>query len=117
MYEERMVLIQAESFESARIKAEKESKEYLAESESIKLVEILEIYQLDCNAKIGDLQELFSSMYSSNLKPDSFLQKFFPNHHLVDCSEHNLNHRWYRKDDSTRACYHCSQIQLNQKQK
>jgi hypothetical protein len=117
MYEERMILIRAESFESARIKVEKESKEYLAEFESIKLVEILEIYELDCDKKIGDLQELFSSMYSSNLKPNGFLRKFFPNPHLVDCSKHKLNHRWYRKNDTTRACYHCSQIQINRKQK
>lgn len=111
LFEERIILIRANSFDSAKSKAELESNKYSTESDLIEFVEILDIYELDSVKEITDGQEIYSLIFSSNLKPKAFIEKYFPNPQLDDCSKHKLRHRWYKINHELKGCYHCLKTQ------
>lgn len=110
MYEERMVLVKASGFESAEKKAAAEADKYSSMVGLCEFVEVIEIYCLDDGSPLKENDEIFSRMYSSNLKPKQFAKTFFPPNHLGDCRKHGLSHRWFSKDAVTDGCYHCLKI-------
>ena len=107
MYEERMVLVKASGFDSAEKKATAEAERYSSMVGFCEFVEVIEIYCLDDGSPLTENDEIFSRMYSSNLKPKQFAKTFFSPNHLDDCRKHGLNHRWFGKDASIEGCYHC----------
>lgn len=109
MYEERIVLLRSPNFEAAEKKAIAEANRYAAALGSCEYVEILEIYSLEDDSPLGEFNELYSRMYSSNLTPHQFSRTFFPPNHLDDCENHGLQHRWFKKSQSQDGCYHCLQ--------
>ena len=109
MYEERIVLLRAVNFDSAEKKAIADATKYATALGSCEFVEVLEIYSLDDTSPLGEFDEIYSRMYSSNLAPQQFTRTFFPPNHLDDCEQHGLKHRWFKKDESMDGCYHCLQ--------
>gem|GEM_PF-5624024 len=84
-YEERVVLIRAESFEDAFAKAKAEAQDYIAEEPTSRLL-FVEVYHL-FESRIGDKSEIFSLIRDSSLSAEDYVRKFF-----------NTGHE-YRQDD------------------
>ena len=74
-YEERFVLIRAESETKAFAKAEDEAKEYCKglDSEYLGFVRLFHIFE----EKIDDKSEVFSIMRDSDLESDAYLDRFY----------------------------------------
>ncbi|MBU2985186.1 DUF4288 domain-containing protein [Saccharophagus degradans] len=74
VYEERIILIQADDFDSAMKKAEKEAREY-ADSGTVYL-EYLNVFHL-YEYILHNGSELYSEMRSSDLESDEYISKFY----------------------------------------
>ena len=74
VYEERIVLIRAGSFEEATRKAEEEAKAY--EKPGIEYLDYVMLYHL-FEESVGDGAEVFSLMRSSDLGPEDYIDRFF----------------------------------------
>ncbi|CAN5727990.1 hypothetical protein BH23PLA1_BH23PLA1_17660 [soil metagenome] len=74
VYEERIVLLRADSFESATRKAEQEAGAYT--SESVEDLGFVDVYHL-CEAVVGDGSEVFSLMRTSEIGPEEYNTRFF----------------------------------------
>jgi hypothetical protein len=75
LYEERVVLITANSFDEAITKAEKEAEVYASNTDMTYLgfVNVFELY----HNKIEDGTEVYSLMRESELEADAYLDRFF----------------------------------------
>ncbi len=73
MYEERVVLIQADDFDEAIEKAEKEAKEY--SDFGTEYLEYINVYHL-CDYILRSGSELYSEMRSSDLEPEAYISYF-----------------------------------------
>jgi hypothetical protein len=76
MYEERIVLVRASSFDEAIERAEAEAARYvedLGDAEYLGDAEAFHVF----GSEVGDLTEVFSSMRDSDLDPDAYVRTFF----------------------------------------
>ncbi len=76
VYEERIVLIRAESFEDAIRQAEQEAREYVAESNDIQYLGYVDVYHL-FEEVVGDGTEIFSLLRTSKLGSGEYLSRHF----------------------------------------
>jgi len=112
-YEERIILVKANSFENARNKAAREAKRYAKVLDGCKFTGFLDTFHL-FDRKVEDLSEIYSTRLPSNLSPEKYLDRYYPEDILNDCREHGLGHRWYNKDGKNSACYHCKVVEKGQ---
>jgi hypothetical protein len=82
VYEERIVLVRARSFDEAFRKAEREAKKYARGTAGITYIRFVEAYHL-FGRRVGDGSEVFSLMRSSDLTSRAFVARY-----LRDGSEH-----------------------------
>ncbi|WP_459985776.1 DUF4288 domain-containing protein [Nocardioides sp. AN3] len=75
VYEERVVLFVADSFDAAIAKAEEEAAEYVALLEEGEVLPLFQSYSIADEVEHG--AEVFSLMRSSELRPDAYLDHFF----------------------------------------
>jgi len=104
-YEERIVLLKAKDEREALKLANKEAKDYvkdLADTTLVDITEIYELYEKDIDNKV----EIFSSKTISTLKPNDYLETFYPNT-LEDCEAIGEKHSWHNLDNKNSACYNC----------
>lgn len=73
VYEERIVLVRADSFEGATRKSKEEALTYA--SEGIEYLGFVELYHL-FDADVGDGSEVFSLMRTSSLDSDAYIARF-----------------------------------------
>ena len=112
MYEERIVLLKARSFDEAIDRAEKEAEEYCRDLDGCTYAGYVDAFLL-YDERIGDETEIFSSMCRSDLKPKEYLNQYYPAE-LDDCEAIGEMHRWHNLDDVRSACYHCKVIREGQ---
>jgi hypothetical protein len=106
IYEERIILLRAESFEAAIIKAEKEAAQYCRNSDDCEYAGFVDVFKLDEEEKLADKSEIFSTMRTDDLSPGDYLERFYPDE-PENCETGGQSHRWYNKDNAEDACYHC----------
>ncbi len=75
VYEERIVLVRAHSFEEAHERGEAEAREYAAGGD-MELLDFSEVFHL-FDRKITDRIEVFSLLRESPLPPDEYVKRFF----------------------------------------
>jgi hypothetical protein len=109
MYEERIVVLRAESMEAAIARAEKEAEEYCRDLDGCRYINV---FAIDDDG-IGDGSEIFSSMQRSELIPKEYLDLHYPDE-PENCEAVGDIHRWHNLDDKRSACYHCQVIQEGQ---
>ena len=74
VYEERIVLVQADDMDSAIIKAEKEAKEYAdLDTTYLEYVNVFNLFDYI----IHNGSELYSSMRSSDLESEQYIDTFY----------------------------------------
>jgi len=76
LYEERIVLVRARSFEEAIAKGETEARTYARENSAISYLESADAYQL-FDAELEEGTEVFSLMRESALDEDEYIRRFF----------------------------------------
>jgi hypothetical protein len=76
LYEERIVVLRARSFNEAIIEAEKEAKRYAGEESGITYLEYVNVFKLT-SEEIQDKTEVFSLMRESELGPDKYIDRYF----------------------------------------
>ena len=112
MYEERIVLLRARSFDEAIGRAEKQAEGYCNDLDGCKYVGYVDVFHLT-GGKLSDGAEIFSSMRRSDLKPKEYLNQFYPVE-PDDCEAIGEAHRWYNLDGNRSACYHCKVVREGQ---
>ncbi len=75
LYEERIVLIHASSFEEAIEKAEREAVDYISSLDNAIFLEAVDAYQL-IGEKITDGTEVYSLMRESDYSDDEYLDLY-----------------------------------------
>ena len=105
MYEERVVLFRAASFDGALEDAEKEAKDYCRDLDGCKFVGCVDVFHI-YDGKIGSGTEIFSAMQRSDLKPAEYLPLHYPET-PDDCEAIGESHRWRNLDGKRSMCYHC----------
>jgi len=75
VYEERIVLVRAHSFEEAHERGEAEAREYAADGD-MEWLGHSEVFHL-FDRKITDRTEVFSNLRESPLPPDEYVTRFF----------------------------------------
>jgi Domain of unknown function (DUF4288) len=108
MFEERIVLLQAENFDAAFEKAELEARQYCLDINNCEFTESVDVFEL-FDENIEDQTEVFSSMHTSDLDTVNFLTSFYPET-PEDCVAGGQTHRWYRIDELNEGCYHCKNV-------
>jgi hypothetical protein len=108
MYEERIVLLRAESMDAAIDRAEKEAEQYCSDLSSCRYIGYINVFAIDDDA-MGDGSEIFSNMQRSDLAPKQYLDLHFPDT-PENCEAVGESHRWHNLDDERSACYHCKVI-------
>lgn len=77
LYEERITLWRAASFEDAVERAQHEAQEYAAILTDAKYVKLAQVFHLAIEGGVGDGDEIYSLMRESSLAPDDYLNRFF----------------------------------------
>lgn len=108
MYEERIILLKADSFDEAFSKAASEAEKYCTESDNCQYTGFADIFRL-YEEKIGDKSEIFSVMRTSDLETDNYLERFYPEE-SENCESIGQTHKWFNRDNEIDACYHCAVI-------
>ena len=108
MYEERIVVLRAESMEAAIDRAEKEAEKYCSDVNGCRYIGYVNVFAL-YDDEIGDGSEIFSSMQRSDLAPKEYLALHYPDA-PENCEAVGEIHRWHNLDDARSACYHCKVI-------
>jgi len=108
IYEERIILIKAKDWDSAKKKAEAEANIYCDDSTATEFTGFLDVFHL-FDETLGDKTEIFSSMQTSDLDSDEYLSQFYPET-PGDCEAEGQTHRWYKKTKDSKGCYHCNTI-------
>jgi hypothetical protein len=75
LYEERVVLVSANSFDDAIEKAEKDAEKYAANN-NMTYLGFVNVYELYAN-KIEEGTEVYSLMRESELDADAYIDRFF----------------------------------------
>lgn len=112
MYEERIILLKADSFDDAIEWAEEEAKEYCRDLDGCKYVGYINVFHI-YDAKIDDGTEIFSSMQRSDLMPKEYLDQHYPEG-PEDCDAVGETHRWHKLDNKRSTCYHCKVVREGQ---
>ena len=112
MYEERIILLRAHSFDDAIERAEKEAKEYCNDLDGCMYTGFVDVFHL-FNQEIIEGTEVFSSMRRHDLKPREYIEQFYPGD-SDDCEAVGEPHRWHNLDGKRSACYHCKVIRGGQ---
>ncbi|MDQ3686622.1 MAG: DUF4288 domain-containing protein [Acidobacteriota bacterium] len=112
MYEERIILLRARSFDEAIDRTEKEAEEYCNDLDGSKYVGYVDVFHLT-EGKVGDGAEIFSSMRRSDLQPKEYLNQFYPDE-PDNCETIAEAHHWYNLDGERSACYHCKVVREGQ---
>jgi hypothetical protein len=81
VYEERILLVRAGSWEQAMDKATREAAEYVKGIDA-QLVQVVDVYHL-YETEIGDGAEVYSLMRTTPLEPPEFVR-----HYFLDGTEH-----------------------------
>ena len=76
VYEERITLWRASSFEEAVERAESEAREYACDVDG-ECVDFTQAFHLTVEAEVMDGTEVFSLMRNSLLMPDNYISRFF----------------------------------------
>lgn len=76
LYEERITLWRATSFEEAVGRAESEVREYAADVEG-EYAGLAQAFHLSAGDEVTDGTEVFSLMRNSELAPDEYIDRFF----------------------------------------
>lgn len=103
-YEERIILLKAESEKKALKSANKEAKDYVKDLDETEFISITEVYQL--YEKLSDKCEVFSSKTISDLESTEYLENFYPDS-PDDCEANGEQHSWHNLDGENSACYNC----------
>jgi hypothetical protein len=111
MYEERIVLLRADSMDGAIEQAEKEAEEYASDLAGCSYVGYLNVFEM--YDEPGPKTEIFSAMRRSEEKPKEYLELHYPNE-PDNCEAVGEIHRWHKLDDKRSACYHCKVIRVGQ---
>jgi hypothetical protein len=74
VYEERIVLIRAASFDDAIAQAEEEARQYAAGLDGVRYLEHVDVYHL-FDDDVGSGTEVYSVLRDGTPDPDSFVQK------------------------------------------
>ena len=112
MYEERIVVLRAESMKAAIERAEKEAEKYCRDVKGCEFIGYVNVFEL-YDDEIGDCSEVFSSMRESHLVPKGYLDLHYPDT-PENCEAVGESHRWHNLDDKRSACYHCKVIREGQ---
>jgi len=112
MYEERIVLIRADSFDEAIARAEREAEEYCRDLDGCEYLGHVNVFHIN-DEKLSAGTETFSSMQKSDLKPKEYLDLHYPDS-PEDCEVIGERHRWYNLDGNRSACYHCRVVRNGQ---
>jgi Domain of unknown function (DUF4288) len=105
-YEERIILISAESEEDANRQALRDAEEYcISDYGPCNFLGLIEIYGL-YETELEDKTEIFSSKTISSLNPNDYILKFYPDS-PTDCEKVGDKHYWHNKDGKNSACYNC----------
>ena len=105
-YEERIVLLKAKDEKEALKYADEEAKDYIKDLDGTNFIEIIDVYEL-YDEEISNKREIFSSKTISLLKPQDYLEKFYPNS-PEDCEKIGEKHSWHNSDNENSVCYNCS---------
>ena len=109
MYEERIILVRATSFDKAIKKAEKEAKHYCKALGNCVYTEFVDVFHLFDN-KIKKGTEIYSRMRESDLDINEYLDYFYDQPEIGDCELVGKTHRWFNLDHTNSACFHCNVI-------
>ena len=112
MYEERIVLIRANSDGEAIERAEKEAQEYCRDLDGCEYLGYVNCFHL-YNGTLANGAEIFSSMQRSSVEPIEYLDLHYPKD-PDDCETDGETHRWHNLDDERSACYHCKVVRDGQ---
>lgn len=104
-YEERIILLRANSADEAIARAEKEAKGYCADLNDCEYLGYVSVFHLFDDAP-GDGTEIFSSMQRSDLTAKEYLDRHYPDV-PADCEAIGETHRWHNLDGNRSGCYHC----------
>lgn len=80
IYEERVTLIKAISFEEAIEKAELEASEYASEESGTKYLGFVSLFKIS-DEKVTENTEVFSLLRKSELNPKEYIDRFFDTGH------------------------------------
>jgi len=105
IYEERIILIKAENSEAGIEKAEKNARQYCKDLENCEFARLVDVFDL-FDKKVADKSEVYSAMQTNNLDPDDYLNHFYPDV-PDDCEAEGQKHRWYKRNNRYKGCYHC----------
>ena len=108
IYEERIILVKADNSDAAIKKAEKNSRQYCKDLENCEFAGLVDVFEL-FDEKVTDKSEVYSAMQTSNLGPDDYLNQYYPDL-SDDCEAEGQEHRWYKKDNLCKGCYHCKMV-------
>ncbi len=112
MYEERIVLLKADSFDDAIERAENEAEKYSRDLDGCKYLGFVNVFHI-YDSKLAAGTEMFSRMEKSELKPKQYLDLHYPDE-SDDCEAIGEAHRWHNLDGRSSACYHCKVIREGQ---
>lgn len=76
LYEERVVIVEANSFDEAILKAEKEALDYASDDSGLIYLGYVNVFKLS-SEKIKDKTEVFSLMRENHLSPKKYIDKYF----------------------------------------
>jgi hypothetical protein len=76
LYEERVIVLKASSFDDAIAEAEEEAKRYANDVSGITFLGYVNIFKL-FSENIIDKTEVFSLMRESNLGPNKYIDRYF----------------------------------------
>jgi len=77
VYEERITVWQADSFEQAFARADAEARQYAERFTRCEYVTLAQAFHIVAREQIGDGDEVFSLTRDSELLPDQYLERFF----------------------------------------
>ena len=80
LFEERVVLVKASSFDEAIVEAEKEALVYANEGSGFVYLGYVSVYKL-AEGRIKSKMEVYSLMRESTLSPQKYLDRFFDTGH------------------------------------
>lgn len=112
-YEERLIVINISDEDDSYQEALKRAKEYANETRDCKFVKIIDIYEMYCNGKIKNGQEIYSKFYSTNQSAKEFMSARYLNSKLADCEKENCSHSWHKWTEKTMKCYYCNKTKRN----
>ena len=75
-YEERVILVEADSFDDAIEEGEREARRYALEQSDCQYIEFINVFKLT-SRQLGPGTEVYSLMRRSALSPSEFLDRYY----------------------------------------